>query len=78
MDPKKKYRRGVVALIEAEKFALCHSDDTQQKYYADLVDHISSPAVKISIAKAMAFGGPRSEEYCFGNPYIKSQFAVFV
>ena len=43
-----------------------------------LVDHISSPAVKISIAKAMAFGRPRSEEYCFGNPYIKSQLAVFV
>ena len=43
-----------------------------------LVDHISSPAVKISIAKAMAFGRPSSEEYCFGNPYIKSQLAVFV
>ena len=27
------------------------------------VDHISSPAVKISVAKAMAFGGPRREEY---------------
>ena len=43
-----------------------------------LVDHISSPAVKISIAEAMAFGEPRSEEYCFGNPYIKSQLAAFV
>ena len=38
-----------------------------------LVDHISSPAVKNSFAKAMAFGGPRREEYCLGNPNIKSQ-----
>lgn len=43
-----------------------------------LVDHISSPAVKISVAKAMAFGGPRREEYCFGNWNIKFQLAVFV
>ena len=47
-------------------------------YRLSFMDHLSSAAVKICIAKAMAFGGPRREKYCFGNASIKSQLAIFV
>ena len=42
------------------------------------VDHLTSASVKLSIAKAMATGGPRRDKYFFGNPNIKHQLRIFV